>query len=57
MFQNMRHVILFYMFLNPSFKMTTSFANIARTTGDILEQTNKCLFPLLFVITTGVGNP
>ena len=57
MFQNMRHVILFYMFLNPSFKMTTSFANIARTTGDILEQINKCLFPLLFVITTGVGNP
>ena len=28
----MRLVILFYMFLNPSLKMTTSFANIARTT-------------------------
>ena len=25
-------VILFDMLLNPSFKMTTSFANIARTT-------------------------
>ena len=24
-------VILFDMFLNPSFKMTTSFANVART--------------------------
>ena len=29
----MRLVILFDMLLNPSFKMTTSFANIARTTG------------------------
>ena len=33
MFENMRLVILFGMFLNPSFKMTTSFANIARTTA------------------------
>ena len=33
MFKNMRLVILFYMLLNPSFKMTTSFANIARTAG------------------------
>ena len=32
MFENMRLVILFDMFLNPSFKKTTSFANIARTT-------------------------
>ena len=31
MFENMRLVILFDMLLNPSFKMTTSFANIART--------------------------
>ena len=30
MFKNMRLVILFGMLLNPSFKMTTSFANIAR---------------------------
>ena len=29
----MRLVILFDMLLNPSFKMTTSFANIARTTA------------------------
>ena len=28
----MRTVILFDMFLNSSFKMTTSFANVARTT-------------------------
>ena len=33
MFENMRLVILFGMFLNPSFKMTTRFANIARTTA------------------------
>ena len=31
MFKNMRFVILFDMLLNPSFKITTSFANIART--------------------------
>ena len=31
MFKNIRIVILFDMILNPSFKMTTSFANIART--------------------------
>ena len=30
MFKNLRLVILF---LNPSFKMTTSFANVARTTA------------------------
>ena len=29
----MRLVILFDMFLNPSFKMMASFANIARTTA------------------------
>ena len=33
MFKNMRLVILFDMILNPSFKMTTSFANIATTTA------------------------
>ena len=31
MFKNMRLVILFDMLINPSFKMTTSFANIAKT--------------------------
>ena len=31
MFKNMRRVILFDMFLNAAFKMTTSFANAART--------------------------
>ena len=31
--KNMRLVILFDIFLNPSFKMMTSFANIARTTA------------------------
>ena len=31
MFKNMRLVILFYIFLNPTFKMTTSFVNTAKT--------------------------
>ena len=33
MFKNMRLVILSDMFLNPSFKMITSFANRATTTA------------------------
>ena len=33
MFKIMRLVILFDILLNPSFKMTTSFNNIARTTA------------------------
>ena len=33
MFKSMRLVILFYVLLNPKFQMTTSFANIARTTA------------------------
>ena len=33
MFKNMRLVLLFDMFLNPSFKMATSFANVDRTTA------------------------
>ena len=33
MFENMRLVILFDMFLNLSFKMTTGFGNIAKTTA------------------------
>ena len=40
MFENMRLVILFDMFLSPSFKMTTSFANIAKTTAS----TNKFIY-------------
>ena len=31
-FKNMKYVILFDMFLNPYFIMTTSFTNIAKTT-------------------------
>ena len=31
MFKNMRLVILFIVFLNPSLKMTTCFANVATT--------------------------
>ena len=33
MLKNMRLIILFDMLLSPSFKMTTSFANIAGTTA------------------------
>ena len=40
MFKNMRLVILFDMLLSPSFKMTTSFANIARTAAS----TSKCIY-------------
>ena len=36
MFKNMRLVILFDMLLNPSFKMTTGFANVARTTDIVI---------------------
>ena len=32
MFKNMRLVILFAMFFNPSFKMVISFDNVGRTT-------------------------
>ena len=37
MLKNMRLVILFDMPLNPSFKMTISFANIARTTASTIK--------------------
>ena len=37
MFKNMRGVILFDMLCNPSFKMTTSFANIARNTASTIK--------------------
>ena len=33
MFKNMRLIINFDMFFNPSFKMMRSFANVARTTA------------------------
>ena len=40
MFKNMRLVILFDILLNTSFKMTTRFANIARTAAS----TSKCIY-------------
>ena len=50
----MRCVILFDMFLNPSFKMTTRFANIARTTAGIFinlpKLPDKLISHLLSVI-------
>ena len=33
MFKNMTLVILFDVFLSPSFKMATNFADVARTTA------------------------
>ena len=33
MFKNIRLIILFDMLFNPSFKMTTIFTNVARTTA------------------------
>ena len=41
MLKNVRLVILFHMFLNPTFKTMTSFVNIARTTASISEFTMK----------------
>ena len=32
-FKNIRFVVLFHKFVNPLFKMTTNFANVARTTA------------------------
>ena len=37
MFKNVRLVILFDMLFNPGFKMTTSFANIARNTASTIK--------------------
>ena len=41
MCKSMRLVILFDMLPNPSFKMTISFANIARTTAQVNLYTRK----------------
>ena len=46
MFKKMSFVILFDVFLNPSFKMAASFANVARTTASaskekLLEKTSN----------------
>ena len=46
MFKNMILVILFDMLLNPSFKMTTSFTNITRTTAS----TSKFIYSERFQI-------
>ena len=52
MFKNVRLVILFDVLLNPSFKMTASFANIARTTQ--LAQVN--LFIRKYFESFGIGS-
>ena len=49
MFKNMRLVILFDMFLSPSFKMTSSFANIASFFTNIpLQETIDVAINLIF---------
>ena len=46
MFKNIRLIILFDMLFNPSFKMATIFANIARTTAS----TSKFIYWKRFII-------
>ena len=46
LFKNIRLAILFDMLLNPSFKVTTSFANIATTTAS----TSKFIYKERFQI-------
>ena len=50
MFNNVRVVIIFDMFLNPNFKKTTRFANIARTTASTSKLSTRKDFKL-----SGVG--
>ena len=52
MFKNMRLVIPFDMFLNPSFKMATSFTNLARTTAS----TSKNLYTRKDFKSSGIGS-
>ena len=47
MFKNMRLVILFDMLLNPSFKMTTSLGNVARTTASIRSNKRRRVITIL----------
>ena len=48
MFKNMRLVVFLDMFLNPSFKMTPSFGNIARTAAS----TSKFIYQERFQIVS-----
>ena len=54
MFKNMRLVILFDMPLNPSFKMMTSFANIAGTTAKVQVKVN--LYTRKDLKSLGIGS-
>ena len=47
MFKDMRLIIRFDMFLNPSFKMMTSFANIAKTTASTNKFTQQERFEII----------
>ena len=50
MFTNMTLFILFKMFLNPSFKMTTSFANVAATIASTRFNTEKDFVTIFIAI-------
>ena len=51
MFKKMRFVILFEMLLNASFKMTTSFADVARTTASTSQNYSQlCRYDVLLLI-------
>ena len=52
MFKNMRHAILFNMLLNPSFNMTTSFANVAKTTASTSKFIYYERFEVLLIFTS-----
>ena len=52
MFKNMKLVILFDMFLNPSFTMTRSFANVARTT----DSTSEYIYTRKDFKSSGIGS-
>ena len=52
MFKNMRLAILFNMLLNPSFNMTTSFANVAKTTANTSKFIYYERFEVLLIFTS-----
>ena len=52
MFKNMRFIILFDMFLNPSFKMMASFVNVAST----LQLTQVNLYTRKGFKSSGIGS-
>ena len=52
MFKNMRLVIFFDMFINLIFEMTTSFANVAKTTASTSKFIYYERFEVLLIFTS-----